>query len=221
MELALAAAAACPRLAAGAWADAGTGSGCLAVGLARGLDRLAAATKPNTLGLTHSLPPVIALDVNDAPLAYAAFNAARCGVGGRVRVLRSDWLGALSPLSGGGDAAPCLLDGLVSNPPYVPGRRVARLQREVAAFEPRAALDGGDSDGGGALRALVDAAAAALRPGAFLGLETDGGDQARGVAELLRSAGGGAAWERVAVESDLAGVARFVVAYRAHASVVT
>jgi release factor glutamine methyltransferase len=69
---------AAPALRAGAWADVGTGSGALAVALAR--------------LLAPAAPPVAAIDVSAAALAYAAANAARAGVGARVAPMRGEWL---------------------------------------------------------------------------------------------------------------------------------
>jgi len=137
---------------------------------------------------------------------------------------------------------------VVSNPPYIPSARLPGLQPEVRRFEPSLALDGGDGDGAAALRRVASDAAAALRAGGFLALETDGWGQGELVAgaprlpacvtlhalqrgihaplrlraaelEAMRApGGGGAAFERVAVAEDLAGVKRFVTAWRAGAS---
>jgi release factor glutamine methyltransferase len=193
-EFALEAAAAFPpALAAGAWADLGTGSGALAVALARGLPAARA---------------VYAIDLAAAPAAYAAANAARAGVAGRVRVLRGSWFEPLET-----DPGPNSLAGLVSNPPYVAREALPGLQAEVRLHEPGAALDGGAGAALDALAAVCAGAPRFLRPGGFLGLETGGGGQAEAVAALLEARAG--AWAGVRVRADLRGVARFVTARRA------
>ena len=196
VQLAADALAASPRLAAGHWADVGTGSGALAVSIARLLQ-------------PHA-PPVAAIDISPIALTYAAFNARRLGVGHRVETHLGCWLQPLLALWG-----PACLDGVVSNPPYVPRQRIETLQPEVALHEPHLALDGGPGDGSAALLDLLGELATALRPGGFVALETDGGDQAEAVARRLGDTG---AFERVAVTDDCFGVSRFVSAWRRAAS---
>lgn len=197
-----------PRLAAGAWADLGTGSGALACGIARALPAA----------------QVWAVDLHAAPVAHAAFNAARLGVGGRVRVLQGSWY---APLAEAG-VVPGGLAGVVSNPPYISAEMVPGLQAEVGRHEPRAALDGGAGPALDCLVPICSGAAAVLAPGGLLALETGGGDQAAYVAELLRHAlepssaqadagdggGPGLAFQNVVVRYDMRGVARFVTACR-------
>ena len=74
--------------------------------------------------------------------------------------------------------------------------------------------------GAAALRRCAADAAVALRAGGFLALETDGWGQGELVAAELEAmhaptGGAGPAFERVAVAEDLAGVRRFVTAWRA------
>jgi release factor glutamine methyltransferase len=68
---------------------------------------------------------VYAVDLHPVPLAYAAFNAARLGVGGRVAALRGSWYEALD------EAGAPQLAGVVSNPPYIPSTEMPGLQAEV------------------------------------------------------------------------------------------
>jgi release factor glutamine methyltransferase len=192
VQLAADAVAASPRLAAGSWADVGTGSGALAVSIARLLQEQA--------------PPVAALDISHIALGYAEYNARRLGVGHRVETHNGCWLQPLLALRG-----PACLDGVVSNPPYVPLERIGTLQPEVALHEPHLALDGGPGDGSAALIDLLGEVATALRPGGFVAVETDGGGQAEAVARHLGDTG---AFERVAVTQDCFGVSRFVSAWR-------
>jgi release factor glutamine methyltransferase len=146
-----------PRLAI---ADVGTGSGCVAVALARWLP---AAT-------------ITAIDASDVALTVARRNAARHDVGDRVLPVKDDLLcDAAGPF-----------DAVVSNPPYVPTGELERLQPEIRLYEPVRALDGGP-DGLDVIRRLVPEAAGRLRPGGWLLFEF-GYAQADGVREIISAA---------------------------------
>jgi release factor glutamine methyltransferase len=71
--------------------------------------------------------------------------------------------------------------------PYVPTGALGLLPRDVLAFEPRAALDGGP-DGLAAVAAVVAGSRRWLRPGGWLLLEV-GGDQVPAVTELFEASG--------------------------------
>jgi ribosomal protein L3 glutamine methyltransferase len=132
-------------------ADVGTGSGCLAVLLAR---HFKCAT-------------VDATDLMAGALEVAAANVRLHRLSGRVRLLEGD---LLRP------AGAARYDVILSNPPYEPSARVDRLPVEFRR-EPRVALDGG-RDGLGIVRRLVRQAAARLRPGGILMIEVGGGREA-------------------------------------------
>jgi release factor glutamine methyltransferase len=134
-------------------ADVGTGSGCLAVALARWLPA------------AH----VTAIDISPVALTIAARNVAAHDVGSRVSLIRGDLL----------EAREGPFDVIVSNPPYVPSGDIATLPREVRDFEPAGALDGGP-DGLDLVRRLVPEAAARLVDGGWLIFEFGFG-QADGV----------------------------------------
>lgn len=119
--------------------DIGTGSGALAVSLAR--------LCPGAL--------VTAVDVSEAALSLAGENAARLGAS--VRFLRSDCFDAL-----GGE----VFDMIVSNPPYIPPWEMETLMPEVR-FEPELALSGGE-DGLAFYRRIASQARGHLAPGGFL-----------------------------------------------------
>ncbi|HUP20127.1 MAG TPA: peptide chain release factor N(5)-glutamine methyltransferase [Gemmatimonadota bacterium] len=128
--------------------DLGTGSGAIAIALALELD-----------GLRWAL----GVDRSPAALEVARANAAQAGAG-RTRWVAGD---LLEPLRG-------RFDAIVSNPPYVALAERAALPREVADWEPAGALFAGPR-GDEALERIVDAAAARLRPGGLLALETGDG----------------------------------------------
>lgn len=142
-------------------ADAGTGSGAIAVALAG-----------------ESPARVIATDVAPGALAVARANVAAHGLEERVALAQGRWLGPLRSRA---------VDVVVSNPPYVATGEWEALEPAVKAFEPRQALDGGP-DGLAATRALVAEAWGALRGGGLLALELDA-RRARESAELAAGAG--------------------------------
>jgi release factor glutamine methyltransferase len=169
-------------------ADLGTGSGAIALALASELHRADAT--------------VWACDSSPAALEVAAANLAGIGRAGTiVRISAGSWYEALP------DELRGRLGMVVSNPPYI-GRHDPAVEDGVRAWEPRDALFAGD-DGLDALREILGAAAAWLRPGGALVSEI-GSDQGEPVAELARGAG----LIDVAIEKDLAGHVRFVVARR-------
>lgn len=141
-------------------ADAGTGSGCIAISLAAERADL----------------EVVATDVSIDALAIAAGNARRHGVGTRIRFEHTALVGAATGL-----------DLVVSNPPYVPGLDRGTLMPDVRDYEPALALFGGE-DGLAVIARLLPAAYAALRPGGALVMEI-GVDQAAAVSLLTSGAG--------------------------------
>lgn len=125
-------------------ADIGTGSGCIAIALAKELP-----------GAT-----VHATDISTAAQSVAQRNALRHKVTDRVRFFECNLLGMV--------ATP--LDLIVSNPPYIGRREAGTLMREVRDHEPDLALYGGE-EGYELYSDLIVQAGAHLKPGGLLVLE--------------------------------------------------
>ncbi len=169
--------------------DLGTGSGCIAVSLARHLPQ----------------SRVFASDVSAAALAVAGRNAERHGVADRVELrgghLFEPWR---APLADGSTAS---FDLIVSNPPYV-RTDDPNLARNVRDFEPHVALFAGEN-GLAVIRALAADAGRWLRPGGHLLMEV-AYDQAPAVRDLLA----GRDWQAIVTYRDPAGHERVVHARR-------
>lgn len=139
---------------------------------------------------------VTAVDVSAEALALARENAILNGVIDRILFMESDWFSRIDGQ----------YDLVVSNPPYVPRSEVEGLAVEVRDHEPRLAIDGGEG-GTERIRELTQDLRAHLEPGAVVLLEIGSG-QGREVATILSHAGLAA----IAVETDLSGKERFVIA---------
>jgi release factor glutamine methyltransferase len=129
--------------------DLCTGSGAVAVALAR--------ARPEARVLATEIDP----------------RAAECARGNGVEVFAGDLTGPLPEEVRG------LVDVVTAVVPYVPAAELGLLPRDVVAYEPRRALDGG-ADGTDLLRRAVVESARLLRPGGSLLLELGGRE-----AELL------------------------------------
>jgi len=192
-------------------ADIGTGSGCIAIALAK---ELPSAT-------------IYATDVSPATLTVAKRNAKRHSVSDRIRFLESNLLDQVSlvvaqhavPLLGTDSSSTPrqppvtshqspLLDLIVSNPPYIGRREAATLMREVRDHEPEVALYGGE-EGYELYADLIAQAATHLKPGGILVLEL-GHSSLPAVQPLLDAP----AWTNVGVTNDLAGIPRVLAAER-------
>ncbi len=174
------------ELAQGDWADLGTGSGAIALGLATALPQ----------ATLH------AVDRSQVALAIATENAHQLGLQSRMQFYHGDWFTPLAHLQG-------KLSGMVSNPPYIPTQQVPTLQPEVAQHEPWLALDGG-ADGLDCIRILVAQATDYLRPGGVWLVECMAG-QAAAITALLQANGH---YDRIHTAKDLAGIERFAIAHR-------
>ena len=200
-------------------ADIGTGSGCIAVALAKELPGAA----------------IYATDVSGAALIVARRNAVRHSFADRIRFLECNLLDGLfdrgaansgfsvvgaqhaAPLLGA-DASPAphpslvtrhsplLFDLIVSNPPYIGRREAATLMREVRDHEPEIALFGGE-EGYELYAELIAQSAPLLKPGGILVLEL-GYNSLPAVQPLLDAP----TWTSVGVTNDLAGIPRVLAA---------
>lgn len=97
--------------------DLGTGTGCMLITMLKQL--------PHATG--------VGVDITDEALSLATENAARHGVADRAQFIKSDWTAGLDDT----------FDIVISNPPRIPGALIPELVKEVSAYDPWAALDGG------------------------------------------------------------------------------
>lgn len=141
--------------------DLGTGSGIIAVCLARYL--------PNAT--------VTAVDISPDALDLARENAALNAVTDRITFIESDWFEAVNEA----------FDLIVANPPYIPKGEIAGLPAGVRNHEPLVALDGG-AEGVHQMARMISGVPKHLRSGGRLFLEI-GHDQGGRVLALLEGAG--------------------------------
>jgi release factor glutamine methyltransferase len=118
---------------------------------------------------------VIASDIDPVAVACARDNGVTAVVGDLDSALPTELRG--------------VVDVLVAVPPYVPTEELALLPRDVVAYEPMRALDGGDA-GTDLLSRIVERSVRWLRPGGRLLLEL-GGDEAGPVGDAMVGAGFG------------------------------
>lgn len=165
--------------------DFGTGSGCIAVALAK------------ECGAVR----VTAVDRSPAALAVARENAAANGVAGRVEFVEGHDLG--------GCVETRRFDLVISNPPYIPAGEIAALSAEVRDYEPREALDGG-ADGLDFFRMLAAEGARRVSARGRLMVEF-GDDQGAAVRQILEDQ----KWIVEPLTKDYNGKERIAVARRA------
>jgi len=129
-------------------ADVGTGSGCIALALAKELPRA----------------ELNATDISVAALEIARANASRHELETRIHFHQGD---LLAPFRND------VFDFIVSNPPYVGESEEDQVQMEVRKFEPRNAVFAGPT-GLEVIARLIPQARAALRRGGWLVMEVSG-----------------------------------------------
>jgi len=128
--------------------DVGTGSGCIALALAKELPQA----------------QIHATDISPAALEIACANAARHQLERRVEFHEPDLLHGLDPQT---------FDVVVSNPPYVGESEEDQVQLEVRKFEPRDAVFAGPT-GVELIERLIPQAHSVLKPGGWLVMEISG-----------------------------------------------
>ena len=176
--------------------DVGTGSGCIALALAK--------------ELPHA--EIHATDISSPALEVAHANAARHQLENRIHFHQTDLLQGLE-LQGlelhGLDPQgldPLAFDFVVSNPPYVGESEADQVQLEVRKFEPRNAVFAGPT-GLEVIERLIPQAHGALKPGGWLVIEISGTIADR-VQRLLDG------WKQVHITNDLQGIARVACAQK-------
>ncbi|KAK9674286.1 hypothetical protein RND81_12G223400 [Saponaria officinalis] len=174
----------------GVWADLGTGSGALAIGISRVFGRDAR---------------VVATDVSPVAVSVARFNVERYALQDTIDVRQGSWFDPIMEFEGN-------LTGLVSNPPYIPSEDMGGLQPEVGKHEPWLALDGG-VEGLDYLSYLCAKTSTMLKPGGFFAFETNGEKQCKILANYLENMTGDSICN-VNIVSDFAGIPRFVTGHR-------
>lgn len=143
--------------------DVGTGSGCIAIALARHLPQVR----------------LFASDISAAALAVARRNAQRHGLADRLELR----VGSLLEPWSADERVPAHFDAIISNPPYIGTDERQHVAPNVYDFEPHVALFAGH-DGLALIRPLIAAAATRLAPGGLLLLEV-GFTHAPAVRQLL------------------------------------
>ena len=166
--------------------DLGTGSGCIALALAKRCSKAG----------------IIGSDVSKEALVLARANAVSLGTLGQVEFRHADGLAALAK----GEQ----VDLILSNPPYIPTANIDTLQPEVRDHDPRLALDGG-ADGMLFYRLLAEEGQSHLKSGAKLMAEFGDG-QAAAIVDLFSQAG----WPSVTTANDLSHQPRIVIASAGH-----
>jgi release factor glutamine methyltransferase len=126
--------------------DLGTGSGCIAIALAKSLPQV----------------KIVAVDISSKALAVASKNAITNKVADRVSFVLGD---LFAPLEKG-----LAFDAIVSNPPYIPDSDIKDLDKDVKDYEPRLALSGG-TDGFSIFDQILPGAGIRLNPGGHLFIE--------------------------------------------------
>ncbi len=166
--------------------DLCTGSGCIAVSLAKEMPTVR----------------IFATDASGKALAVARENARRHGVSDRIRFLEGDLLGPLEELDILGQ-----VDIIAANPPYIQALDLLVLQPEVRDYEPEIALTAGP-EGTELQRRIVGQAPRFLKKEGVLIMEMAIG-QADTLSRMVEKNG---EYTPPEILKDLAGIDRVIVA---------
>jgi release factor glutamine methyltransferase len=168
--------------------DLCTGSGCIAISLAK--------------ELSHAR--IFATERSDAALDIARQNARQNSVADRVRFLAGDLFGPLEEMD-----LRTNIDIIVANPPYIRSDELPTLQPEVRDFEPEMALIAG-KEGTEIAERIILQSPEYVKPGGSLVLEMGIG-QADALKKTIDETG---KYGLIEVLKDLAGIERVIVAQR-------
>lgn len=126
--------------------DIGTGTGAIAIALA------------------HLFPKadIFTTDISDTAIQCAKENVNAYGLTSKIHLIKCDICPSVNTK----------FDLIVSNPPYIPSKRLAALPRSVRDFEPMLALDGG-RDGTQFIQAIMEKALYILKPDGIIAFEID------------------------------------------------
>ncbi|MCR5413228.1 MAG: peptide chain release factor N(5)-glutamine methyltransferase [Kiritimatiellae bacterium] len=163
--------------------DAGTGTGAIILSIAKEYDGDGV---------------FLGTDISEDAIALAKENASRCGLSGRVKFVVADGLDDF-------DEPECF-DAIVSNPPYVERSVCATLDPRIRDFEPRIALDGGESGLDFYERYLADALNL-LKPGGAVFFEI-GENQGAALERMMSGYG----FCGICIEKDYSGRDRYASA---------
>ena len=168
--------------------DLCTGSGCIAISLAKELPKAR----------------IFATDRSDRAVYMARENARKNGVADRIRFLEGDLFGPLEEMDLRGR-----IDGIAANPPYVRSGDLTTLQPEVRDFEPETALIAGP-EGTEIAERIIHQAPEYLKPGGSLIMEMGIG-QAAALGQIIEHTH---QFGPIEIVKDLAGIERVIVARR-------
>ncbi len=166
--------------------DLCTGSGCIAVAIAR----------------NYPDCQITATDICDAALSVAAKNIEKHRLKERIRLLCGDLFDPIMPQL---DVEK--FDLIVCNPPYVSSTEFEKLDKNVKDYEPKSALFAG-TDGLDIYRRIIEKVDTFLKPDAAIMLEI-GYNQGQVVRQLLKQAG---CFNKIIVEKDTSNNDRIVIA---------
>jgi release factor glutamine methyltransferase len=154
-----------PQLSACKILEIGTGSGCIAISLAKFLPRV----------------KIVATDISEAALKVARENARLNNLDGRIKFIQNNLFegSCLNGLRGLGAG----YNIIVSNPPYIPKAEIRKLAVEIQ-YEPVSSLDGGQ-DGLDFYRHIIQESPGFLKKGGLLILEM-GFDQCESIKEIFK-----------------------------------
>jgi len=166
--------------------DLCTGSGCIAVAVAKGVEDV----------------NIIATDICDGALSVAAENVEHHQLSEKIKLLCGD---LFAPVIEGLDQTK--FDVIVSNPPYISTAEMKKLHKNVADYEPHKALHAGE-EGLDAYKKIIDQANEHLKDDGALFLEI-GYQQGQAIRELLENTG---SFSEITIEKDFQGNDRVVTA---------